>query len=110
VIVSSFVASGKVDDSCLLLHHKSMTPKELKTLASYMEVLKVRDSLHLTDRQRAIFNLIYLHGYSLAQVYDSLQTDKDLKQYACSESTIAHESSTIRRMLKWFDASIASLQ
>lgn len=78
-----------------------MTPKELKALASYMDVLRVRDSLHLTDRQRAVFNLVYIHGLSLSQVYWRFQTDKDLQQFACSESTVAHESAAIRRMLRY---------
>lgn len=78
-----------------------MTPKELKALASYVEVLRVRDSLHLTDRQKAVFNLVYIHGLSLSQVYWRFQTDKDLQQFACSESTVAHESAAIRRMLRY---------
>lgn len=78
-----------------------MTPKELKALASYMDVLRVRDSLHLTDRQRAVFNLVYLHGYSLTQVYMAFQTEKDFQRFACSESTIAHESAAIKKMLRF---------
>lgn len=84
-----------------------MTPKELKALASYMDVLRVRDSLHLTDRQRAVFNLVYIHGLSLSQVYWRFQTDKDLQQFACSESTVAHESAAIRRMLAFVGSSLA---
>lgn len=67
-----------------------MTPSELKWLASYEDVLRIRDSLNLTDRQRDVFNLKYIHGYSQQQIADKLHL---------SYSTIAHESSAIKSKL-----------
>lgn len=67
-----------------------MTPSELKWLASYEDVLRIRDSLNLTDRQLDIFNLKYIHGLSQQQIADKL---------CLSYRTIARESSAIKSKL-----------
>lgn len=67
-----------------------MRPCDVKKLARYIDAVNVRDELNLTDRQKDVFNLLYLHGRSLLQIADSLN---------CSFSTIAHESSIIRKKM-----------
>lgn len=67
-----------------------MTPSELRWLASYEEVLRVRDALNLTDRQRDIFNLKYIHGDSNQQIADKL---------FLSYSTVSHELVQVRDKL-----------
>lgn len=64
--------------------------QNIKDMARYLDVIHVRDELNLTDRQRTIFNDIYLHGKSLAQIADEIHV---------SFSTVAHESVTIRKKL-----------
>jgi DNA-directed RNA polymerase specialized sigma24 family protein len=68
-----------------------MTYKDVKALEAYMELLKVRDSLNLSDRQREIFDLRYHHGLSLLQISMKLN---------CSFSLVSKESMEIARKLK----------
>lgn len=68
-----------------------MTPAQLRALARYCDVLRIRDTLNLTPRQRRVFDDRYLHDMSQVQIADDLNV---------SLSTVAHESIAINRKLK----------
>lgn len=78
-----------------------MTPSQIKWLATYADIVAVRDRLNLSPRQKEVFNLRYLHDNTLVKIADTL---------GCSLSTIAHESSVINSKLRRIDAKLTLIE